>query len=234
MFAPPVWMLVIFTALVDSINPLSVGIFITVLIYLLGHGHKNKNILLLASTYIFTVFISYLLLGYLTSFIVDSIPARLFGYVALTLAALVAFAGALEIKDYFWYGKGISLRAPSRIVSRLHGKLAARGGVGKMFVVGTLVSFTSIPISGMPLLALVAIVRPGVSLGAVLLTALFALIFVLPLIAITILTIKGVKISHIARWKDHTKTDVRLFTGLMLVFLSWLLILTANSTINLM
>jgi hypothetical protein len=42
----------------------------------------------------------------------------------------------------------------------------------------------------------------------------------------------GAKLSSVKKWKEESKGAMRLFIGLLLVALGWLLILIANGTIN--
>lgn len=61
---------------------------------------------------------------------------------------------------------------------------------------------------------------------------LYNLIFVAPLIVILGMVAGGSKISTVAKWKEENKGVMRLFMGLLLVSLGWILILIANGTIN--
>nr|MBI4156802.1 hypothetical protein [Candidatus Woesearchaeota archaeon] len=58
-------------------------------------------------------------------------------------------------------------------------------------------------------------------------------IFVLPLIVILFLVVWGVKLQYLKKWKQEARGYMRLFIGLLLVAMGWLLILIANGTINL-
>jgi hypothetical protein len=57
-------------------------------------------------------------------------------------------------------------------------------------------------------------------------------VFVAPLIIILLMVAGGAKISSVKKWKEDSKGVMRLFIGLLLVTLGWLLILIANGTIN--
>ncbi len=52
----PSLILIIVTALIDSINPLLIGTFILVITYLLGSGHRAKHLVSFAGAYIFSIF----------------------------------------------------------------------------------------------------------------------------------------------------------------------------------
>jgi hypothetical protein len=42
----------------------------------------------------------------------------------------------------------------------------------------------------------------------------------------------GAKLSAVTKWKEESKGTMRLFIGLLLVSLGWILILIANGTVN--
>ena len=59
------------------------------------------------------------------------------------------------------------------------------------------------------------------------------LLSLLPLIIILLMVVFGMKVQHIQAWKQGNKAYMRLFTGLLLIALGFLLMLIANGTINL-
>ena len=61
---------------------------------------------------------------------------------------------------------------------------------------------------------------------------LYNIIFVAPLIFILILVAFGVKLQNVKKWKQDSRGYMRLFIGLLLIGLGWLLILIANGTVN--
>jgi cytochrome c biogenesis protein CcdA len=61
---------------------------------------------------------------------------------------------------------------------------------------------------------------------------IYNFIFVLPLLVILFMVAGGAKISAVARWKEESKGAMRLFMGLLLISLGWILILIANGTVN--
>jgi cytochrome c biogenesis protein CcdA len=61
---------------------------------------------------------------------------------------------------------------------------------------------------------------------------LYNIIFVMPLIIILFMVAGGAKISAVSKWKEESKGGMRLFMGLLLAVLGWVLILIANGTIN--
>ena len=49
---------------------------------------------------------------------------------------------------------------------------------------------------------------------------------------ILVLVASGVKLQALKKWKQESRGYMRLFIGLLLIGLGWLLILIANGTVN--
>lgn len=97
---------------------------------------------------------------------------------------------------------------------------------------GAFVAGVELPCTGAPYLAIITILRIDFNFQAFLLMVLYNFIFVLPLLIILFMVAGGAKISSVAKWKEESKGTMRLFMGLLLVSLGWILILIANGTIN--
>jgi len=69
-------------------------------------------------------------------------------------------------------------------------------------------------------------------LFGLLLLVIYNIIFVAPLIIILLLVAGGTEVAKIHKWKQLHRGEMRLFIGLLLVALGWMLILIANGTIN--
>jgi cytochrome c biogenesis protein CcdA len=94
------------------------------------------------------------------------------------------------------------------------------------------VAAVELPCTGAPYLAVITILRIDFNMVAFGLMALYNFIFVLPLIVILFMIAGGAKISTVAKWKEESKGTMRLFMGLLLAVLAWILILISNGTIN--
>ena len=89
-----------------------------------------------------------------------------------------------------------------------------------------------LPCTGAPYLSILLLLSQNFDFAAFLMLILYNIIFVLPLLIILLLVYFGVKIQNIKRWKMNNRTYMRLATGVILIFLGWLLILIANGTIT--
>jgi len=99
-------------------------------------------------------------------------------------------------------------------------------------LLGAFVSAVELPCTGAPYLAIITIIRIDFNFAAFMLMVLYNLIFVAPLIIILIMVAMGTKISDVSKWKEESKGRMRLFMGLLLAVLAWVLMLIANGTIN--
>ncbi|MBI4739250.1 GAP family protein [Candidatus Woesearchaeota archaeon] len=222
---------VLLTAAVDSINPCAIGVLILLISTLLATKNKHQ-MLKYASLYILVVYIVYFSAGIgLTAFLAN-IPQSIVEYISIIVGGIVVAAGLVEIKDYFWYGQGFSLMIPKDKAKKLHGMMQNLSLPTVIFL-GAFVAAVELPCTGGPYLAITLVLSQSFNLSAILLLAIYNLIFVLPLVIIVALVLAGYKLHRVKKWKFETRAYMRLATGILLIGLGWLLILIANGTINL-
>jgi len=220
------------SAAIDSINPCAIGVLILMLSVLLG-GHKSiKRMLLLGGFYIFSVFTVYFIAGLGLIYFLSSIPLYITEYLSIGVGLLIILAGILEIKDFFWYGRGFSLAIPAVFAKKIH-QYSTKTTIIGVILLGAFVSAVELPCTGAPYLAIITLLSLYFDFNAFLLLLLYNLIFIAPLLVILLLVAGGKKLYDVKKWKQANRTYMRLFTGLLLVAMGWLLILIANGTLNL-
>lgn len=222
---------VVVTGLIDSINPCAIGVLILMISVLLGSKKSKGKIALYGLAYIGGVFAVYLLAGLGLIYFFSAIPNVVAEYLSILVACIIVFAGMLEVKDYFWYGRGASLAIPARFVKRIH-SMSKNVTLPGIIVLGGFVSAVELPCTGAPYLAITTLLSKSFDLTAFLMLVLYNVIFVAPLLVILALVLVGVKLHAISRWKQANKPFMRLATGLLLILLGWLLVLIANGAIN--
>lgn len=229
----PTLTVVIGSAAIDSINPCAIGVLILMISVILGQGKGSTGKLLLyGGAYIFAVFATYLIAGLGLVYFFSEIPIVWAEYLSLFVGALVVLAGILEIKDYFWYGKGFSLQIPGYFAKKIHEYSTSTKSLLGVMALGAFVSAVELPCTGAPYLAIITILRVDFNFVAFMLMVLYNFVFVLPLIIILFMVAGGAKVSSVKKWKEENKGNMRLAIGLLLIALGWLLILIANGTIN--
>ncbi|MBI4450721.1 hypothetical protein HY642_01985 [Candidatus Woesearchaeota archaeon] len=222
---------VLVTAAIDSINPCAIGVLI-LLVSIMVVLHTRRRMLWYGLAYIAAVYVTYLLAGLGILYFLAVIPLVVSQYISITVGSLVAFAGVVEIKDYFWYGRGITLAIPPRQAKRIH-DMTRRITLPGVIILGAFVAAVELPCTGAPYMAILLLLSQNFNLAAFLLLLLYNLIFVAPLLVILVLVYSGTKIQAIKRWKQEKRGMMRFFIGITLIFLGWLLILIANGTVSL-
>src|SRR3989338_4193380 len=95
-------------AILDSINPCVFGVLIF-LIAFMTKVYKNPHHMLLGSAvYTLVVYVSYFLIG--VGFLKFTVSFGISQIVYWIAGGIAIIAGILEVKDFFWYGKGFSLK----------------------------------------------------------------------------------------------------------------------------
>lgn len=224
--------LVVTSAAIDAINPCAIGVLILMVSVVLGNGKSVKRLLLLGSAYIFAIFMTYLVAGLGLVYFFSSIPIVVAEYLSIAVGLLVIVAGMLEIKDYFWYGKGFSLQIPHYFAKKIQEFSSSNTTFVGVMLLGAFVAAVELPCTGAPYLAIITVLRVNFDLGAFAMMLLYNLIFVAPLIIILIMVACGAKLSSVQKWKEDSKGAMRLAIGLLLIALGWILILIANGVIN--
>lgn len=228
----PTILTVLVTAAVDSINPCAIGVLILMMSVVLSGGGTLKRMVFLGFVYVSAVFAVYLAAGLGLVYFFTRIPLVVTEYLSIGVALLVVVAGLLEVKDYFWYGRGFSLAIPGSMAKKLH-NFASHTSVWGIAALGAFVSAVELPCTGAPYLAIITILSQYFDFQAFLLLVFYNIIFVAPLIVILLLVASGKKIQEVKAWKQDNRGFMRLAIGVLLIALAWLLILIANGTINL-
>ena len=223
--------LVVGSAAIDSINPCAIGVMILMISVVLSGGGTVRRMLFLGSLYVFAVFATYLTAGLGLIYFLGSIPLFVTEYISIFVGAFIILAGLVEIKDFFWYQRGFSLEIPHAFIDKIN-KYAKNTTIPGVLLLGVFVAGVELPCTGAPYLAIITILSLNFDLSAFMLMVLYNLIFVAPLIFILLLVATGVQVQSLKKFKEDARGYMRLFIGLLLIALGWVLILIANGTIN--
>ena len=226
----PTWPVVITTALIDSINPCAIGVLVILIATLLELSDDKKKMLKVGLIYITVIFLTYLAAGF--GLLVFIQRLNIGQPLSFIVGAIVIILGFIEIKDFFWYGKGISLQIPKKHAKKIMKRIKNITLPGSI-VLGMLVAAVELPCTGGPYLAITTILaRIGISLPVFFMLFVYNFIFVLPLLVILLLVTFGLDVKIVKNWKDDKKKWMRLFMGLIMISLGVLLILWANGIIS--
>jgi hypothetical protein len=227
---------VVLGAAIDSVNPCAFGVLIFLMAYLTKVFDRNSTVLVGGLLYTSAVYITYFLAGLGLLSAVQNPSASYWFY---WVATFVAFsAAAFEIKDFFWYGRGVSLDmsvipgSAERIkmwTSKIESTAESnpRMALAMTLPIGFGAAAFELPCTGQVYLAILGLINAsGVGIGTWLpWLALYNFIFVAPLLIITLLMYFGMSSDRLEAWRKKNRRYMRLGAGLFLYalggFLLW-------------
>jgi cytochrome c biogenesis protein CcdA len=207
---------IIIAALVDSVNPCAFGVLIFLLATMISMA-SSKRALKYGLIYSFIIFIVYFLAGLGLMKIISEFSG-IMNYIIILTGILVFIGGIIEIKDFFLYGKGISLRIPVKIKPTLE-RITQKGTLWAIILLGTIVALVELPCTGGIYLAILSLMHINRTFGIPYLL-LYNLIFILPLVIIVFLSYFGTKIEKITKWIEENKKIMRLAAGIVMITLA--------------
>jgi cytochrome c biogenesis protein CcdA/glutaredoxin len=225
---------VILAAAADSVNPCTFAVLVLLLGTLLVAQRRGRKALVLKAGFAFTiaVFASYFLMGIgIFSAIQAAGIQRPF---IMAVSSLAILLGLWNMKDYFAYGKWFTIEVPQRwrpTVKRLTASVVSVPGA---FFVGVLDSLLLLPCSSGPYIAILALLsKTTTRIDGILYLLLYNVIFVLPLVAITLAVHFGFTTTARAeRWRSARLGKLHLVSGaimfllgvgmLLAVFVGWM------------
>ncbi len=226
----PLPILVVITGLTDGINPCAIGILLFLLGYLIIFKDTPEKTKIIGGAYIVVTFLTYLLLGFFlfnSLALLTSTSYRKAGlYVDLLLFGILFFAASINLKDYFFYGKGITLQIPQKTRGLLN-RLVEVGTLPATIILAFFVTFFETPCSLPLYVGILRVLNETVASPILTLSylLLYNLMFVLPLIIILGLVIFGEKMVYLKEWEHKNKRKMKLGMGLVQLALAFWIIL---------
>jgi len=206
---------VVGAALIDSINPCAFGVLLFLMAVLLTMG-SAKRALRSGMIYTFVIFCVYLLAGLgIMRFAGDFLALD---NVRVFVGVIILMGAGLEFKDFFWEGKGISLKIPVGARPWLE-KYARRGTFMSLIVLGALVALVELPCTGGIYLAILSLIADS-GVKGIFYLVLYNVVFVLPLILISYFVYHGTKVEVVNGWVQRNKRFMRLAAGIVMLGLS--------------
>ncbi|MDA3815163.1 MAG: hypothetical protein PF549_02240 [Patescibacteria group bacterium] len=202
--------------LADGINPCMFSVLFFVLSYLLAIG-SQKRALKAGIAFVVTTFFVYFLFMYGIIQIVDLLGVA--GIARIFISVIAFLIGLIMIKDFFFYGKFVSLEIPKSVKPTLE-KLVKKGTIPSAIFLAILASIVELPCtSGLPLAYISVLAEKDVSYFWYI--ALYNLFFILPLIVIIALVVFfEKKTEELENWRKSSRKYMRLVGGLLLLLLS--------------
>jgi len=170
-----------------------------------------------------SIFISYFLMGLGLYSVIASIE---FSIIFLRIIGGVAILiGLLNLKDFFWYGKGFLIEVPLSWRPQMKKLIRSITGPVGAFFIGFLVSLFLLPCTSGPYIVIVSMLgQKETYFTAVYLLLLYNLIFVLPMLGITIGTYFGMNIEKAEEKRAKNLRVLHLIAGIIMLAMGVILL----------
>ena len=214
--------LIVGSAVIDSVNPCAFAVLVFLILYLMTVKNKKK-MLMFGLVYIFVIFLVYFIAGLGLLSFVKSIALTKFFY-SFT-AGLAIVLGLINLKDFFWYGKGVTLQIPKSQKERLD-KYIKKATLPATIILGVLVALFELPCTGGVYLAIISLLADKHTWWSAFFNLLvYNIVFVLPLLVILIAVYKGLPPEKVEKWRREKKKWMKLSIGLVLILLGVIMLL---------
>jgi len=209
-------------AAADSVNPCAIGVLIFLVGFLLlSSGGNKKKTLTVAIIYIITVYAVYFLAGLGILAVLSKLA--FLRILTKVLAGVIVLFGLMNIKDAFKEGKAM-LAIPDGAKPLIH-SWVYKASIPAAIVLGIIVASVELPCTGGMYLAILALLaNSATQSSAFWYLVYYNLIFVLPLILITLLFIFGLEANQLQQWLEMHKKKARLVIGIVLIIIGIILI----------
>ncbi|MDP2796949.1 MAG: cytochrome c biogenesis protein CcdA [Methanoregula sp.] len=214
--------MVIFAAIVDSANPCGLSVLVFLLIQMAAAGSRRR-ILLAGGAYITAMFLFHLLVGIgLFSVISFSGLSRTFALIGGAVALLL---GIITIADVLRNKETFILSIPESKKGML-GTYIRIASLPAAFVLGILAGILGFSCTGGIYISILGLMgREMTVMSGLPWLVLYNLVYVLPLILITILVAYGISPERADRMRSEYKRTLRLVIGVILVALGAVILL---------
>ena len=227
---------VIFAALLDSINPCAYATLIFLVSYLLSMKKDKKTVLFSGIAFSFSVFLTYLLVGFgllqVAQFADSYYTARLILNSLIVIGLL--YYGFLNLYDYFMikankYNKiklSLSFESSKKINESILSLGKSKFVVLNSFLIGFVISFLELACTGQEYLPTIIYMKETMPEKAIPLLLLYNVVFVLPIIFIFMLVYKGLTTSSLQRFIFKHSAKVKMGFFLLMMFMAAIIVFT--------
>lgn len=207
-------------AAIDAINPCEFAILILLMASMLITQGNRKKALLTGFAFIAAVFISYFLMGIGLLEFIRRYTLSYSGYFYKIMGGLAIVIGLLNIKDYFWYGKGILMEVPLRWRPKMKSVIRNITSPWGGFIAGLLISLFLLPCTSGPYVVILGMLAVKTSFfTAFLYLILYNIIFILPMAVIVLAMYFGLPPEKAEDWRKNKIKLLHLIAGIILVML---------------
>jgi len=214
--------MVVFAALVDSTNPCGLSVLVFLLISMSAAGSRKRT-LLVGGVYIAAMFLFHFLvgIGLFSAFTLSGLakPFSIIGGVIALILGIVTLADVLRNKETFLLSIPESHKG-------LLGKYIRKATVPAAFILGILAGILGFSCTGGIYISILALMgRDMTVMSGLPYLVLYNLVFILPLLLVTLLFAFGISPDRAERWRTEHKRKVRVIIGVILVALGLVILL---------
>jgi len=215
----PVIILGMILGLMDGVfNPCALSVLFFLIAYLMGLGSKRKC-LVIGIIYSIMIFVVYALFMFGILNVIYYVGNL--SLIEKIVGAALIILGMIEIKDFFFYGKGLSLEIPKFASSYIE-KLIKAATIPSALILGLLVALVEIPCAGaFPFFYTTLLATKGIhGIENVLYILWYNIFFVSPLILLTLIFYFGfAKVEEAEKKRLELRKYMRLTAGIIMILL---------------
>jgi cytochrome c biogenesis protein CcdA/glutaredoxin len=228
---------VMLAGLIDGVNPCAFATIVFLLSYLAFVGRTRREILMAGVAFTVAVFLTYFSMGLgFFQFLQRLTFLSTISRVVYALAAVLVLALAvISFYDYALIRRGrrpseMKLQLPMFLKRRIHDTIRKQSRSGRLavgaFVTGAIVSLLELACTGQVYLPTIVFVTgvEGLKIHAIFYLLMYNLLFVLPLVAVFVISYMGVTSQQIGTVLEAHMDRVKLALGLFFLLLGILLV----------
>ncbi len=207
---------VVSAAFVDSINPCEFAVLILLLSTIIM-CHNRKKALYAGLAFSLSIYISYFLMGVGLLYAIKAVNITRYFYMVVSVLAVLV--GLFNLKDYLWYGKWFVMEVPLSWRPRLRILVKGVTSIPGAFMVGFLVSLFLLPCTSGPYLVILGLLsKVTTRMTGIVLLLLYNLIFILPMLAITLAIYFGFTTPEkTEEWRQRKLKILHLIAGIIIL-----------------
>ncbi|MFA6397844.1 MAG: cytochrome c biogenesis protein CcdA [Candidatus Paceibacterota bacterium] len=215
--------LITISSLIDSINPCAFSVLLITIAFLFSSGKTRKDIFKTGFSYIFGIFLIYILigLGILQVLILFGTPHVM----AKVGASIVILFGLLDIIDEFYPKFPIKLKIPKMAHLKI-AKLMQKGSLIAAFLLGVVVGLFEFPCTGGPYLTVLGLLHDHATFWPGFFYLIYYnVIFILPLVIVLFIGSDKNVLHKLEELKSTKTRQMRFFSGLAMILLGVIIFL---------
>ncbi len=221
------FMILVPAAIWDSINPCAFAVMFILLSAILKKQWKKSSVLFAWSLFILAIFISYMAM-WLWLYQALATATNTF-YLKLTVWIIWILIWLANLKDYFWYWKWFKMEVPDAWRPKMKKIIRAVVSPWGAFGIWFIISLFLLPCTSGPYITVLwylAAESSSINTWGYIYILIYNLIFIIPMIVITILIAFGYKnIGELKEYKELNVEILHLITWVIMLGL-WIYILS--------